>query len=695
MVMRIGIILLFAFVIMGLGFKSLSAQESPNIKYGKIAIKDFETDALLKDSSASALIIANIGSTEFLVKSNEGRMYLSFDEFKRIKILKKTGFDIATISIPIYVNDKGLSEKLENLKAVTYNLENGKIVETKLQASELFSEKSTKNWTIKKFTFPNLKEGSIIEYSYEISSPYLFNLHSWQFQSEYPCLWSAYTTTLPDFIEYVQISQGYQTFKINSSKSEDRSMVLKLSPSGGRMPTTQGASWEQQENEASSKYNYDLSGRVTVNKWAMSDIPALKDEPYTTTINNHLAKIEFQLSKIQYPQTPAQKYMSDWKKTAEDLMGGADFGVQITRPNTWLQDDVNSIIGKASTQFEKAKKIYEFVRDNFNCNSHYAISTSALLKDTYKNKSGNIADVNLLLAAMLRVLNILADPVILSTRSNCITHEIYPLLGRFNYLIIQTTINNKVYYLDASIPHLGFGLLSSECYNGHARVITKEMASPIYFNSDSLQDASQANAIFVNDEKEGFVGTVTTNLSLVKTFETRERLLKVDTNKLVKAYFGKTDADFVVENFSIDSLSKFDDPISIKYDVKLTSFENSDLVYFNPLLEFGISKNPFSSQNRFYPVEMPYTKDCVYNLTMDIPKGYEVDEIPKSIISKLNGEEGVFEYIIKNYGDHIQMRCRLAIFQATFSNEEYEALRNFYAIIIQKESEKIVFKRRK
>ena len=168
MVMRSGFIILFAFVIMGSGFKSLSAQESPNIKFGKIAIKDFETDALLKDSSANALIIANIGSTEFLVKSNEGRMYLSFDEFKRIKVLKKTGFEIATISIPIYVNDKGLSEKLENLKAVTYNLENGKIVETKLQASEVFSEKSTKNWTIKKFTFPNLKEGSIIEYSWII-----------------------------------------------------------------------------------------------------------------------------------------------------------------------------------------------------------------------------------------------------------------------------------------------------------------------------------------------------------------------------------------------------------------------------------------------------------------------------------------------------------------------------------------------
>ena len=33
----------------------------------------------------------------------------------------------------------------------------------------------------------------------------------------------------------------------------------------------------------------------------MKDVPALKEEAYITTLNNYIAKIEFQLSQIVYP----------------------------------------------------------------------------------------------------------------------------------------------------------------------------------------------------------------------------------------------------------------------------------------------------------------------------------------------------------------------------------------------------------
>ena len=124
-------------------------------------------------------------------------------------------------------------------------------------------------------------------------------------------------------------------------------------------------------------------------------------------------------------------------------------------------------------------------------------------------------------------------------------------------------------------------------------------------------------------------------------------------------------------------------------------FDKAEIVYFNPLLGKEISKNPFSSQTRLYPVEMPYTKDYVYNLTMDIPKGYIVDEIPKSVRTYLNENEGVFDYIIKNFGDHIQLTCRLAIYKTVFDIDNYENLRNFYSRVVQKEAEKIVFKKSK
>ena len=41
-------------------------------------------------------------------------------------------------------------------------------MEKKVEKSAVFTDKHSKNWIYKKFTFPMLKEGSIIEYSYEL-----------------------------------------------------------------------------------------------------------------------------------------------------------------------------------------------------------------------------------------------------------------------------------------------------------------------------------------------------------------------------------------------------------------------------------------------------------------------------------------------------------------------------------------------
>jgi hypothetical protein len=57
----------------------------------------------------------------------------------------------------------------------------------------------------------------------------------------------------------------------------------------------------------------------------------------------------------------------------------------------------------------------------------------------------------------------------LSTRSHGYTYAKYPLMDRFNYVIVRLSLDGKDYYLDASKPRMGFGWLDIESYNGHAR----------------------------------------------------------------------------------------------------------------------------------------------------------------------------------------------------------------------------------
>jgi hypothetical protein len=108
----------------------------------------------------------------------------------------------------------------------------------------------------------------------------------------------------------------------------------------------------------------------------------------------------------------------------------------------------------------------------------------------------------------------------------------------------------------------------------------------------------------------------------------------------------------------------------------------------------GMRENPFKAAERKYPVEMPYVMDDMYILNMQIPDGYELDELPKSARVALNGDQGMFEYLIANQGNTIQLRCHLKLKKANFSPDDYSNLRDFFGYVVKKESETIVLKKK-
>jgi hypothetical protein len=80
---------------------------------------------------------------------------------------------------------------------------------------------------------------------------------------------------------------------------------------------------------------------------------------------------------------------------------------------------------------------------------------------------------------------------------------------------------------------------------------------------------------------------------------------------------------------------------------------------------------------------------------MDLPAGYEVDELPKSAKVLFNDDEGFFEYLVARSEEGIQFRSRIKLKKANFTPEDYGTLRDFFGFIVKKQSEQIVFKKKK
>jgi len=268
------------------------------------------------------------------------------------------------------------------------------------------------------------------------------------------------------------------------------------------------------------------------------------------------------------------------------------------------------------------------------------------------------------------------------------------MTSSFNYVIVQYDNNGSLYYLDASDPQLGFNKLKASCYNGHARVVN-EAADALNLSADSLREVKVTLIVISNNEKGKWVGQVNQTPGYYESYSIREKVKEKGKDAFFKQVQTDFGSDVTISEARIDSLTNYEKPVALHYAVEINA-DGQDILYVNPTFGEGQKKNPFNAAERFYPVEMPFTMDETFVMNMEVPKGYEIDELPKQMIAKLD-EEGAtfFEYRISHSNGFISFRTRVKIARAFFMPEEYQTLREFFNLIVSKHSEQIVFKKKK
>jgi len=82
-------------------------------------------------------------------------------------------------------------------------------------------------------------------------------------------------------------------------------------------------------------------------------------------------------------------------------------------------------------------------------------------------------------------------------------------------------------------------------------------------------------------------------------------------------------------------------------------------------------------------------------LTLDVPKNYMVEEMPKSIRLRINEEDSLYEYLISfdKETNQLMFRRSFVLKKADFPSTDYETLRNVFEMVVKKEAELIVFRK--
>lgn len=650
----------------------INAQE---FKLGKVSIAELEQKVHPKDSSAVAAVLYTRGKSRIEYDINDGFVTLT-DVETRIKIYKKEGYDWANQKV-WYYNNGSFKEKVSFSDAVTYNLVDGKIEKTKLKSDGAFDEVFNKFKGQKKITMPNVKEGSVIEFSYLVRSPSAQAIREWDFQSSIPVNYSEFKTYIPEYYVFNTKQKGYVFPKITTEKNSKDIIFSSKERSDGVSRT----SFSQE------KVTY-LETQTT---YIATDFPAMKEEAYVNNIDNYTSSVTHELSLTRFPNAPMKTFSTDWNSVVTTIYNYDDFGPELNKTG-YFEEDLKTLLGDKKSADEKILAILNHVKSNVKWNNYTGYTCDNGVKKAYKEKTGNIADINLMLTAMLRYAGLTANPVLVSTRSNGISF--FPNRNAFDYVIAAVETPNGNVLLDASDKFSTPNVLPFRTLNWLGRLIRKDGSSE---EVDLMPKKASNDIVFINysiDPEGKVTGKTRRQFTDYNAMITRENIFSLKEEEYLEKLENENNK-IEISDYSKTNEKDLLLPITESY-----SFAGNNLceviggkIYVSPMLFFTNEKNPFKQEVREYPVDFGYPFLDKYNIIIRIPEGFAVETLPKPAIINMEDNLGSFKFNIASDGSTLQLNIQHQINEAIVSTDQYEMLKEYYKGMIAKETEKIVLKR--
>ncbi len=403
-------------------FASLFSQKS-TYKYGKISNEELTMRVYPKDTSAVALVLMLDGFTRYEFINNDFRV--ETDVCKRIKIFKKDGLEYATVTLPYYRKSYDESESIFDIEAFSYNLENGKVVKTKLEKKYIYDEEVSTNRRQLKFAIPNVKEGSIIEYKYTMSSNMYYDMPDWKFQSSIPLLYGRYEVKIPEYFEYHVEGKGYEKMKVQE-KPVNESFTINY------------GSGQTQSVECSA----------TETVYIVDSIPGLEDDKYLWNVNDFLSGLRFELMATRFPNSFYKPYTRSWEDVEKTIKENTSFNSYINIKNPFAKE-VAQIVSEQTDENVRMEMIYSLIKKKIKWNESYAFISAPA--DAISKGTGNNAQINAVLISALKDAGFKSYPVLISRRSRGRLPLTFPSIDQLNtFIVAAQATDGKIFYMDGS-----------------------------------------------------------------------------------------------------------------------------------------------------------------------------------------------------------------------------------------------------
>ncbi len=630
-------------------------------KFGKVSKEELLESSYPLDSTVNAAILYESKQIYYDYTAEQGFVLIT-EVFKRIKLYNKNGFDHASAEVFLY-DGNGAEEKISGLTGITYSISGGAIVETKLKKDGVFKVEDSDYIDKVSFTMPAIKEGSVIEYKYKIMSPFSRSIDRIVLQYDIPIKKIEVSLTIPEYYTFRKLTTGFLPINLKES-SESQTKFINGST---------------------------LSYGVTKYKINTNNVPAFKMEPYSGNYKNYISTLSFELQSTQFPYSNIRNYVTTWGAIARGAFKDSRFGGAMDN-NKYFKNDIDQLVSGISNPREKTTLIYNYVKDKITWNNRNALVPRKNMKKVYQEGVGNAAEINLMLIAMLKYVKVNVKPILVTSSDRPLS--LFPTIQGLDYVIARVRIKDDIFFLDATDKYGEPNVLPDRVIHGLGRVITERGNSEMVLFRPS-EISKKQNLVMCEIGNDGSVrGKQRINHTFYEAHDFRMQNASKKEDELVKRledFYGLQN----ISEYKVSNIENIGEPVLESFAFETTDEVEviEDEMFFSPLLFLRNKENIFKSDNRQYPVDMGYglSKSCSMNIK--IPEGYQVIEKPEDMAFQLPENIGSFVFRMNIVGNMIQLSVSETLSSPLVIEKYYPALKKFYDLLIEKESDQVVLKK--
>lgn len=558
-----------------------------------------------------------------------------FTRHVRIKILSQGGASWGnwTLNTP----SKGM------INATVFNLEGGLVKSSKLLRTEIFNEEVVSGFEQYKFFLPDVKAGSVIDLKYSfVGIPY-----EWRFQELIPVLYSELAIGKIHGLQFSKRSYGLIDFRT-----------------------------------------------VGTNHWVMKNVPAFKTENNLNHYSNYISKIQFEINTISIPGLYLE-HASTWENVSDLLQDRHTSMGSLMRNSGFLIDKAREIQAMEIDTLEKIHVAFDYIQDNINWDGTNSVMPSRRYASNFKKHlSVNSAEVNLLLVSLLQKIGVQAVPVVLSTRNNGLITSFFPTINKLNYVVGIAVVNSEFLVLDATGKNLRPGIAPERCLNGNGYALLEEGGFWVDLKQKNKVKRKSLTKISKNENGE-WTAEIAIRRSSYDYLDWANELDKSESEGDFRKSIQKEHPGLIIEDYTISKKDPEKLSVSEKFTVTLEDHVD-DLnheIFIDPFIFKDINDNPFRSTERLYPVDLATPKDLSATIQIQIPEGFQLLDLPESTNISLPDNAASAKILYRQVGNTVQINSSIKINKVFYVQDEYEWIKSFYSVILDKMSESITLRK--